>query len=425
MPGRDYRQELTDKLVAALEAGTAPWQRPWDPGMSLPHNPTTGKAYRGANVLALQMQAMASGYTDPRWCTYRQAQERGWQVRKGEHGSVVTYWKRTEEVVQKDPDTGEERKTEVAVEKPHPFSAVVFNGSQIDGIPALEPRQSAWAPALRAESILAASGARIVHGGARACYVPSSDTIHLPPRDTFHTAAGYYDTALHELTHWTGHESRLNRLDGAAFGTPSYAREELRAEIGSMFLSAETGIAHDTSQHAAYVGEWIKVLRQDKHEIFRAAGDANRAADYLLAKEQEQERQEPARAADSAEALLAQAAQQFRAEGHAAGEALAAEAAAAEADAAYRSLVLSYQSGVDLPTAAVEVAHARHLDGGTAAHMACLVYFHLERQGAPQVSPDAWEAAQAQAADQDRELFEVDPADFGLAGLGRDADMDR
>jgi len=302
---RDYQKEITDGIIRALEAGTAPWQKPWEAGRipNMPYNAATNRPYRGGNVLWLMTVAASRGYEDPRWCTYKQAQERGWQVRRGEHGTIVVYWKRTETVKEKDPETGQEVRKEVPLDHPVPFHAVVFNARQIEGIPAIEPRRLTWDPIDRAEAILGGSGARILHdGGNRAFYRPSTDDIHLPERAAFRDAAGYYDTALHELGHWTGHESRLNRQFGR-HGDPEYAREELRAEISSFFMAAELGLPHDPTNHASYVASWLKVLRDDKHEIFRAARDAEQITAYLLDREAKRELAADRRVEEPAEDL--------------------------------------------------------------------------------------------------------------------------
>jgi antirestriction protein ArdC len=273
---------MTDGIIAAIEKGTAPWQKPWDANAvpSMAYNPTTGKEYHGGNVLWL----MCKGYSDPRWMTYKQAQEHDWQIKKGEHGTCIVYWKRTEMKKENDPTTGKQVNTEVELKHPVPFYATVFNASQIEGVPALERREVTWDPVDRAEAIIEGSGAKIVNnGGNRAFYRPATDDIHLPARAAFPDASAYYDTALHELGHWTGHPDRLNRANEAAiFGSPEYAKEELRAEIASFFTSTEIGLPHNTENHASYVSSWIKALQDDKHEIFRAARDAEAISTYLL-----------------------------------------------------------------------------------------------------------------------------------------------
>jgi hypothetical protein len=168
----------------------------------------------------------------------------------------------------------------------------VFNAQQIDGIPLHTPKQHTTFEAVQAgEQILRNSGANIAHDQAdRAFYSRSQDAIHLPPKDAFKEAAGYYGTALHELAHWTGHPSRLDRstlTESYRFGDVNYAKEELRAELASVFLSAQRGIPHDPEQHAAYVNSWVGALRRDKNEIFRAAHDASKATDFILALERD------------------------------------------------------------------------------------------------------------------------------------------
>ena len=293
----DYRQILTDKLIEHLEAGTAPWQKPWDAREGsdrLPYNPVTGKEYRGANSLFLTM----NGRSDPRWATYKQAAEQGWQVRKGEKSSLIEYWKFSDSVPAVDAsgkpimgDDGKQKTTSVLLEKPKVFRARVFNAEQMDGVPELSkaPRQYEWDPVDRADAILKSSGAKLFHDQAdRAFYSPSKDEIHLPGRDQFKDQVAYYSTALHELGHWTGHETRLRREFGGGFGSSEYAKEELRAELSSYFMADKLGIPHDPGQHAAYVKSWIQVLQEDKNEIFRAARDAEKIVEYVSGLAQEQ-----------------------------------------------------------------------------------------------------------------------------------------
>lgn len=293
---KEYAEEVAARIIEQLEQGTAPWQKPWQPGeLRLPYNPTTGKEYRGMNSLWLHMQ----GHSDPRWMTYNQAAAEGAQVRKGSKGTHIVYWKFSEERKATDeqgrpiidPDTGKQKTVTVQLERPRSFMAVVFNGSQIDGLPPLEARPTGPEPErhARAEAILANSGADIRHEpGDRAFYRPSTDSITLPERNQFPTADNYYATALHELGHWTGHPSRLDRDLAHPFGSEGYAREELRAEIASLMLGERLEIGHDPGQHAAYVGSWIKALKEDPKEIFRAASDAERITGYVMDFEQEQ-----------------------------------------------------------------------------------------------------------------------------------------
>lgn len=285
---RDYRQDLTDKIIEALEGGTAPWQKPWN-GIEpmMPFNPVSGTVYRGGNVIALMMR----GYEDPRWCTYKQAEAMGWQVQKGEKSTLIEFWKFHDEVEREDETTGEKKKVRVALERPIVRYANVFNVAQMQNVPELDREQRGfeWAPLEVAERILAQSAVPIFHDQAdRAFYSVVRDQIHLPPKDAFEDATRYYSTALHELGHASGHPTRLNRQMGNSFGSVEYAKEELRAEMASLFLSYRLGVPFDVGQHAAYVGSWISVLKEDKNELFRAARDAEQIAEYLVGLGREQ-----------------------------------------------------------------------------------------------------------------------------------------
>jgi putative DNA primase/helicase len=292
MTAPSFAERVADKLIERLEAGTAPWQRPWKEGPpEVPHNPVTGTRYRGINAVSLLMEQRS----DPRWLTYRQAQQLGAQVQKGAQGQSIQYWKFREAQPQKDPegrpvldDSGQPARVVVELERPRVFYATVFSAEQIDGLPPLVVEPPRWDPLERAQALLDRSSARIEHGGNRAFYSPGTDTIRMPPKGQFDEAARYYATALHELSHWTGHESRLGRDLAHPFGSEGYAREELRAEIASMLLGAELGIGHDPDQHAAYVSSWIKSLKEDPLEIVRAATAAEKIQQFVLALEQSQ-----------------------------------------------------------------------------------------------------------------------------------------
>lgn len=291
-----FHEQVAEKLIEQLKQGTAPWQKPWqpgEPGAGIPINPVTGKRYRGINIIQLMMQAR----TDQRWLTYKQAEAAGAQVLKGEKGTSIQYWKFSEEQTIADEagrplldDQGQPRKGQLPLERPRVFFATVFNAEQVEGLPPLERKEPSWQVLDRAEHILQASQAVIRHGEHdRAFYRASTDSIHLPGRSQFKTADQYYATALHELGHWTGHSSRLNRDLLNPYGSVEYSKEELRAEIASMILGDELGVGHDPGQHAAYVKSWIKVLEENPLEIFRASADAERIQDYVLAFEQQQE----------------------------------------------------------------------------------------------------------------------------------------
>ena len=295
-PKKPFHETVADKLIEQLRQGVAPWQKPWRPGEAgamMPINPITGKRYKGINAI----QLMSQGYFDQRWLTYKQATSINAQVRKGEKGTPIQYWKFSEEQLQTDANArplldakGEPLKHSVKLERPRVFFATVFNAQQIDGLAPLAARQEPpWTAVERAEQILRASGAVILHSEQnRAFYRPGTDSIHLPQRSQFPSADTYYATALHELGHWSGHASRLNRDLAHPFGSDGYAKEELRAEIASMILGDELGIGHDPGQHGAYVACWIKALQDDSLEIFRAAADAEKIQAYVLGLAQKQ-----------------------------------------------------------------------------------------------------------------------------------------
>ena len=282
---RDLYQHVTNRILEDLERGVRPWLKPWSAsnvgGSILPrrHN---GIPYQGVNVLLLWSEAMARGYTATTWMTFRQALELGAHVRKGETGTLVVFADRITRA--EDGQNGE------SIERSIPYlkSYTVFNVEQIEGLP---PKYLPQAPApisaetrhAQAEGFIAATRAIIRFGEDRAFYAPAFDVIQLPPLPAFRDTESYYGTALHELTHWTGHPSRCAReLNGHRFGSESYAFEELVAELGSAFLCAELGITPEVrDDHAAYLASWLAVLKQDKRAIFAAASQAQRAADYL------------------------------------------------------------------------------------------------------------------------------------------------
>ena len=302
-PQRDFRQEVTDSIVQMLEKGVAPWQKPWEPGansLGIPFNPTSDRAYRGGNAIHLMSTGLRNEYEDPRWMTYKQAADQGWQVRKGEKGTQIEFWEvkpaKEEAPDSSDPKAGKEASAGTGDRSRYIHRVyTVFNAKQIDNIPPFAPAPRSGFEAVQAgEQILENSGAKIAHDQSdRAFYNRAADSIHLPPKDAFKEPSGFYGTALHELAHWSGHPSRLNRPtlnESYRFGDQNYAKEELRAELASVFLSAERGIPHNPEHHAAYVASWIKALKEDKNEIFRAAHDASAATDFLLALERDRSR---------------------------------------------------------------------------------------------------------------------------------------
>jgi antirestriction protein ArdC len=276
---RDLYAEVTTKIVAALEAGTPPWIRPWSAGLDrFPTNGMSRRPYRGINCVLLTLEAQLRGFSRNTWLTFRQASELGSQVRGGEHGATVIFYKAHELPAADAEDQAARRVV------PLLRSFTVFNVAQIDQLPerlqrpAAEP--TAWVREHAPEKLLADSGAKIDHSGFAAFYNHAEDRIQLPERELFADAGSYYATALHELTHWTGHASRLDRQLGRRFGASAYAMEELVAEIGSAFVCAACGV-EGRLQHASYVSNWIEILKSDKRAVFAAAAKAQQAADYV------------------------------------------------------------------------------------------------------------------------------------------------
>jgi len=310
---KPYHQQVADEVIAALKDGTAPWIKPWEAGQQPigPVNAVTGKPYRGMNRIRLSMAQ--GGNVDPRWCTYKQAQSFGGQVKRGSRGVGVQYWQFDEQQSVKDDQgrpvlgaDGKPKTETLVLERPRAFFATVFHASQIENMPPLpsreEPRPE-WERHQQAENLLAASNAKIFHDQVdRAYYRPATDEIHLPPRQQFSTPDKYYATTLHEVGHWSGHESRLNRDLGGSFGSESYAREELRAEIASYMLGADLGIGHDPGQHHAYIASWISSLEKDPREITRAAADAEKIQHYVMSFEQKREHKQEKQPEQKAEA---------------------------------------------------------------------------------------------------------------------------
>lgn len=286
--------QIATKIIEQLKDGTAPWVRPWNKVPDAPFNPVSGTKYKGINTLSLSCE----GRSDPRWMTYKQAASKEYQVRKGEKGTPIVFWQFHSEQGKKDSNgrpvrdsKGKPVKEIIRLSRPRLYRSTVFNAEQIDGVPPLpEPEKlDKFEIHERVESILKESGADISHGGQRAFYQRSTDKIQLPEREQFKSESQYYAVALHELGHWTGHDSRLDRDLGNAFGTPEYAREELRAEIASFMLSSELSLPHDPSNHISYIDTWVKVLEDDPSEIFKASRDAEDIKGYTMQYDRVQE----------------------------------------------------------------------------------------------------------------------------------------
>ena len=283
----DVYQRITNQIVSELEKGVRPWMQPWSAehaaGRIVRPRRFNGLPYNGINVLMLWSAAMEKGYSAPVWMTFKQALEFDAHVRKGETGSLVVY---ADKIMRTETDamTGEEAERAIPFMKGY----TVFNVEQIDGLPLHfyekpEPKGKPVQRIAHADSFFAATGANVVHGGSKACYVLSTDNIHMPCIDCFRDAESYYATLAHETTHWTRHPSRLDREFGRKrWGDEGYAMEELVAELGSAFLSADLDLTPELrDDHAAYIASWIKVLKNDKRAIFSAASHAQRAVDFM------------------------------------------------------------------------------------------------------------------------------------------------
>lgn len=278
MKAHDLFEHVTADLVAAIEAGASDWRMPWRRlGAGLPRS-VDGRPYRGWNALVLAIVAGDRGWTSARWATYQGWQRHGAQVRKGERGTHVVLWKPTDRHEQNDDGVDEVRRSLFA------RTFTVFAAEQVDG--GDRWMTNAKVPEgeriVRADRYFTAIAADVVHGGDRACYVPALDRIHLPHLGQFDTPAAYYTTAAHEHTHWTGSADRLARDLSGRFGSDAYGAEELVAELGAAFWSAQFGLEQATRQdHAAYLGDWLRILRSDPRALVAACGHAQRAIDLL------------------------------------------------------------------------------------------------------------------------------------------------
>jgi antirestriction protein ArdC len=279
--------EITDKIIAELEAGRVPWVQPWGTAaaktpLSMPKNASTDRQYSGINVLILWGAVIERGFTGQSWLTFRQALSLGGHVRKGERGTTVVYADRFVPSDEKRhaAETGEE-----AQAIPFLKRFTVFNTDQCEALPegiataAPPPPPGVIEPTV--EALIKATGITFRIGGNRAFYAPAEDYVQVPPPQAYFEPINWHRTALHEFGHATGHPSRLNRDQSGSYGTKKYAFEELVAELSAAFGCASLGIV-PTVRHADYIGAWLEVLREDNRAIVRAASQASKAADYLL-----------------------------------------------------------------------------------------------------------------------------------------------
>ena len=288
----DLFEKITSRIVEAIETGNAgQWDKPWTSVLAeggLPMNATTGKAYQGMNAFIGMMEQAINGYTSGHWATYKQWQTKDAQVRRGEKGTTMVKWGVTYTCGACKSKGPKPCATKGHASDKHVWASsfTVFNADQVDGYDAPAPKMPSAAPERLAEveEFIAATGATIRHlAGDRAYYTPATDIITLPMREQFATAQGYYGTALHELTHWTGAEHRLARANGKVFGDDRYAWEELVAELGATFLAAHLGVEVEPhGEHAAYLASWLRVFKDDPRALYRAAKQAQEAFAYLL-----------------------------------------------------------------------------------------------------------------------------------------------
>lgn len=277
----DIYQSVTDKLIASIEAGAVPWVKPWrtiktagGTGSALPMNGATGRSYSGINTVILWAAAMERGFASNDWYTFNQARDLGAGVRKGAKAEHVTFWKKL--TIMDDDGKGGKEEKKIPMVKTY----CVFNREEIEGLPGVTPIPDAPDGAHLAIVNALKLGGGLVHGGDSACYMPAMDRISMPRPDAFTSTDGYVATLMHEATHATGAKTRLDRDLSGRFGSDRYAMEELVAELGSAFLCARLGVDGDL-RHAAYLDNWLKVLKADKKAIFAASAQARTAAEYL------------------------------------------------------------------------------------------------------------------------------------------------
>jgi len=289
-PGSDRTSiydDITNKIIAELEAGRVPWVQPWGTAaakapLAMPNNAATGRRYSGINVLILWGSVIAHGFPSQSWLTFRQALALSGNVRKGERGTTVVY---ADRFVPDDEKSRARENGEEAQAIPFLKRFTVFNVAQCEGLPddvALgAPPAALGLIEPRVEALIKATGIDFRIGGNRAFYAPAQDFVQIPPPQAYFEPINWHRTALHELGHATGHATRLNRDLNGSFGSKKYAFEELIAEMNAAFCCASLGIA-PTVRHADYIGSWLDVLREDNRAIVRAASQASKAAEYLL-----------------------------------------------------------------------------------------------------------------------------------------------
>lgn len=272
---------ITEEVIAAMEAATGNFELPWNKSAcsGLPVNGSTKKEYKGINIVMLWISAASNGFTSNEWFTFKQAKDLKGQVRKGEKGTRVVFWKFLEKETEESSENEDSKTNKSTVPVCRYFT--VFNRDQIDGLPEVETSEITEVERnMNIEMFIRGTGARIVEGPINASYNPAQDFVKIPSIHLFTSPEAYYSTLFHELGHWTGHSTRLDRDLSGRFGDTSYAMEELIAEMTSAFLCAEFQTPNFL-QHGEYLANWIQVLKDDKYAIFTAAREATKAAQFL------------------------------------------------------------------------------------------------------------------------------------------------
>lgn len=289
----DVHQEITNRIVSAIETAgefQLPWIKNQGGSFARPINVASKKPYNGVNIVSLWVSAQANEFPSNVWGTYRQWQQSGAQVRKGEKSSLVVFYK----TIEFESENAGSPESEVH-ERMFARASWVFNASQVEGFETVDqevPEAPAFDPIARAEAFAASTKAVIREGSDQAYFMPSEDVIQIPERrrftgtDTTTPAEAFYSTLCHELVHWSGVKSRLDRDMSGRFGSEAYAVEELVAELGAAFLCGDLGITPEPrADHACYIKNWLSVLKSDKKAIFTAASKASQAANWLLSHE--------------------------------------------------------------------------------------------------------------------------------------------
>jgi len=285
-PSVDVYQLVTNTIITQLEKGVIPWQQPWEGGKcnipGFPVNHVTGSRYRGINILLLWSSTLEKGYSSKEWASFKQWNSKNESVRKGEKGNLVVYY----DTIEKEID-GETQKI------PFLKRSYVFNRCQLTSFIADEKKENEPVPSLVekieiVDQFLSPLNLDLKTDDKFPCYSPTKDCIYMPRMESFKDTAtctateGYYSSLLHELTHWTGHEKRLNRKGGKRFGDQAYAFEELCAELGAAFLCSGFSISTlEKGDHAAYIDHWLKALNENKKLVFAASSEASKAVEYL------------------------------------------------------------------------------------------------------------------------------------------------